>query len=204
MKQPRLFPYTADACFLVDIHLKYVSLAVTRVQKQGLSSCIYHVRHLVLLKNNYLILQKPLSLRWHLELKKNLTSKQNKTLTKTKPNQFQYQKSEMSNPLSNAQESKTAPRCVSSFSCRVLVQMPIFLQRRQVPHCCQVLGRRKNPPCWDTGFKAPSAAVSHQAQTTSHLLQKPPPGSLPSREASPAPTQGTDRGNSSLNLSSYC
>lgn len=64
-KQPSPFPHTADGCFLVDIHLKYVSLVVPRVfrTKQGLSSCVYCIRHLTLLENNYLILQKPLIIK---------------------------------------------------------------------------------------------------------------------------------------------
>lgn len=65
LKQSCPLPNTADACFLLDIHLKYVSLTVPRVfyRKQGLILCIHCVRHLTLLENNYLILQKPLSLR---------------------------------------------------------------------------------------------------------------------------------------------
>lgn len=84
-----------------------------------------------------------------------------KTQNKTKPNQLQYQKSEMSNPLSNAWASKTAPGDVSPFSRRVLAQMPSgpssTASRRRVPHRCQVTGRRKNS-CCGTGSKAPLPA----------------------------------------------
>lgn len=138
--------------------------------------------------------------------------KPTKTQNKTNPNQLQYQKSEMSNPLSNAWESKTAPGDVSSFSRRVLAQMPTgpsstastrraatplsSYRKERTPAVGQDLKPLFQLHCWSQGI---ATAVSHQAEDKSPLTGTTL-GSLPSGEALPAPTQGTEQGNSSLTL----
>lgn len=65
--------------------------------------------------SNYIILQKPVieMTPWIFMAEKTTLQ----TKTPRKQNQLQHQKGEMSNPLSHAWESKTAPGCISSISC---------------------------------------------------------------------------------------
>lgn len=171
MKHSCPLPKTADACFLVDIHLKHL-IRCPRVfciyKVQG--SCIYYVRYLTLLKNNYFILQKPLSLLWHPEPLW-LKIIQNKTQSLQKQNQSNCSIRSLSNPVSNAWESKTAPRYISSFLHRVLAQWPLFYSISTMS-CHTALSIREGEKIpTATEFKAPLPAP--QTEPGEPLLQSP-------------------------------
>lgn len=149
MKHSCPLPKTADACFLVDIHLKHW-IRCPRVfciyKVQG--SRIYYVRYLTLLKNNYFILQKPLSLLWHPEPLR-LKIIQNKTQSPQKQNRSNCSIRSLSNPVSNAWESKTAPQVHFLILTQGVSPVAALLQHQhdELPHCSQYKGRRENPYC---------------------------------------------------------